>query len=65
MDEHKRNILVVMADLALQWCRGGVESITIHADMCDDIPYERVTVWGPDPDADPLWEWSNFPEDTE
>ena len=62
-DQNKQELLRAMARLALDFCGADVASVTVHADVCDDVPYARVTVWGHDPDADPLWEWSDFPEE--
>ena len=38
-DENKRQILQAMTRLMLQFCRDGVASITIHADMVDGTPF--------------------------
>jgi len=65
-DENKRQILQAMTRLMLQFCRDGVASITIHADMVDGTPFVSAIAWGEDiEDKRPLWDWADFPEEGE
>jgi len=61
MDEKKQQ-LIKMARRLLTMCDGDVNSITVHADTCDELPYLHFHAYGPDSD-EPLCSWYEFPED--
>lgn len=61
-DKNKQELLCTMAKLCLEFCRGEVKSITVHADVEDDDPYTSVRVWGDNPN-EPIYEWFEFPKE--
>ena len=61
MDEKKQQ-LIKMARRLLTMCDGDVNSISIHADTMDELPYVHLSAYGPDSD-EAVYTWYEFPED--
>ena len=62
MDNETTQQLIKMARQLLAMCDGDVNSISIHADKIDHMPYTTVYAYGPESEA-PLLSWFDFPED--
>ena len=62
MDNETTQQLIKMARQLLTMCDGDVNSISIHADTLDGLPYMHLCAYGPDRD-EAVYSWYEFLED--